>query len=115
MSTVNLFAPVRQICVAHNAPVSGESDRVWRCASASGDGAIITGHLLDILRIGVSFFDEALLVFKGIIAETGNDDLQLIYREAPGMQSLKRLVHNRGLSLSETSAGEWIISHPKSA
>ena len=82
--------------------------------SASEDGEIIL-DTADILRIGVSFFDEALLVFKGIIAETGNDDLQLIYREAPGMQSLKRLVHNRGLSLSETSAGEWIISHPKSA
>lgn len=52
---------------------------------ASDDGAIMldTSH---ILRIGVSFFDEALLVFKGIIAETGNDSLRLIYSKAPTME-----------------------------
>ena len=76
---------------------------------ASDDGTI-TLDTSGILRIGVSFFDEALLVFKGIITETGNNDLRLIYSKAPTMESLKRLVPNRGLSLTESPSGDWIIS-----
>ena len=77
--------------------------------AASKDG-VITLDTRGILRIGVSFFDEALLIFNEIVAETGNEDLQLIYRKAPAMDSLKNLVANRGLMLSETADGEWIIS-----
>ena len=77
--------------------------------AASRDGTI-TLDTSGILRIGVSFFDEALLVFQDIISETGNADLRLVYRKAPTMQSLKRLAHNRGFALSETSSGEWVIS-----
>ena len=78
---------------------------------AADDGAI----MLDtegVLRIGVSFFDEALLIFNEIIAETGNEDLRLVYRKAPTMQSLKNLVGNRGLTLSETPEGDWVICRP---
>ena len=76
--------------------------------AASRDGTI-TLDTSGILRIGVSFFDEALLVFQGIIEETGNNNLRLVYRKAPTMPSLKRLVGNRGFTLSETDAGEWVI------
>ena len=76
---------------------------------ASGDGEI-TLNTDGILRIGVSFFDEALLVFNEIIAKTGNEELRLVYRKAPTMESLKNLVPNRGLTVSETSDGDWVIS-----
>ena len=82
--------------------------------AASKDG-VITLDTAGILRISVSFFDEALLIFNEIIAETGNEDLRLIYRKAPAMQSLKNLVANRGLTLSETADGEWIISRTEAA
>ena len=80
-----------------------------RAASTDGEIALDTDG---ILRVGVSFFDEALLIFNEIIAETGNEDLQLIYRKAPAMQSLKNLVPNRSLALSETDDGEWVICRP---
>lgn len=76
--------------------------------AASFDG-VITLNTDGILRIGVSFFDEALLIFNEIIEETGKDDMQLVYRKAPVMESLKNLVPNRGLTLSETVDGEWVI------
>ena len=79
---------------------------------ASDDGTI-TLDTAGILRIGVSFFDEALLIFNEIIDRTSNPDLQLIYCKAPTMQSLKNLVCNRGLVLSETSSGNWVISRSK--
>ena len=78
---------------------------------ASHDGEIVL-ETDGILRVGVSFFDEALMIFNEIICETGNDKLRLVYRQAPTMQSLKNLVSNRGLALSETSCGEWVISRP---
>ena len=79
--------------------------------AASGDGEIML-NTDGIVRIGVSFFDEALLIFTEIIAETGKDDLRMVYRKAPTMQSLKNLAMNRGLSVSETSDGDWVISRP---
>ena len=80
--------------------------------SAADDGEI-TLNTDGILRIGVSFFDEALLIFNEIITATGDDNLRLVYRKAPEMASLKNLVSNRGLALSETNAREWIISRPE--
>ena len=80
--------------------------------AAAGDGEI-TLNTDGILRIGVSFFDEALLIFNEIIAETGDENLRLVYRKAPTMESLKNLVPNRGLVLSATHSGEWIISRPE--
>lgn len=80
---------------------------------ASDDG-VITLDTADILRIGVSFFDEALLIFNEIMDQTTDPDLQLVYSKAPTMQSLKNLVPNRGLVLSETLSGSWVISRPKS-
>ena len=77
--------------------------------AASGNGEI-TLNSDGILRIGVSFFDEALLIFNEIIEETGNQDLRLVYQKAPTMQSLKNLAPNRGLTVSETSDGDWVIS-----
>ena len=82
--------------------------------AAAGDGEIAL-NTDGILRIGVSFFDEALLIFNEIIAETGDDSLRLVYRKAPEMESLKNLVPNRGLALSVTNSGEWIISRPQTA
>ncbi len=82
--------------------------------AASGDGAI-TLDTSGVLRIGVSFFDEALLIFDEIIRETGNDDLRMIFQKAPGATSLKELAPHRSCSLVESPSGEWIISHPKSA
>ena len=79
--------------------------------AASGDGQI-TLNTAGILRIGVSFFDEALLIFNEIMADTGNADLRLVYQKAPTMQSLKNLVPNRGLALAETDDGAWVISRP---
>ena len=76
---------------------------------AAGSGEI-TLNTDGILRIGVSFFDEALLIFNEIIDETGREDLQLIYQKAPTMQSLKKLAPNRGLTISETADGDWVIS-----
>lgn len=81
--------------------------------AAAGDG-VITLDTGGVLRIGVSFFDEALLVFREIIAESGNDELRLVYHKAPAMQSLKRLAGNRGFVLSETAAGDWVIIPGKS-
>lgn len=75
---------------------------------AAGDGAI-TLDTNNILRIGVSFFDESLLVLRDIIKESGNEELRLVYHTAPTMQSLKNLVPHRGFVLRE-SAGDWIIS-----
>ena len=78
-----------------------------QAASSDGEIALNTDG---ILRIGVSFFDEALLIFNEIITETGDDNLRLVYRKAPAMESLKNLVPNRGLTLLETPDGEWVIS-----
>ena len=78
---------------------------------ASYDGEIVL-ETEDVLRIGVSFFDEALLILNEIIAETGNERLRLVYRRAPTMQSLKNLVPNRGLAVAETDAGDWVITRP---
>lgn len=77
---------------------------------AAADDGEITLNTDGILRIGVSFFDEALLIFNEIIAETGDANLRLVYRKAPAMESLKSLVANRGLTLLETTNGEWVIS-----
>ncbi len=80
---------------------------------AAAGGSEITLNTDGILRIGVSFFDEALLIFNEILEETGKENLQLIYHKAPTMQSLKNLVENRGLALAETEAGDWIIYRPE--
>ena len=73
------------------------------------DGSI-TLDTSGIQRIGVSFFDESLLILSELIAETGDDSLQLIYRKAPLLDSLKHLAPNRGLSVSESPSGDWVIS-----
>ena len=83
--------------------------------AAAGEDGVITLDTAGILRVGVSFFDEALLVLGELIAESGNDDLRLVYHKAPAMQSLKRLAANRGFALSETPAGDWVIGLDKDA
>lgn len=76
---------------------------------AAHDGVILL-DTSDMLRIGVSFFDEALLIFDQIISETGNADLRLVYHQAPPTESLKNLVAHRGFVLHESADGDWIIS-----
>ena len=109
MSTVNLCKETGKYVLITRPAARGLAQAMH---AASNDGTI-TLDTTDILRIGVSFFDEALLVFLGIIEETGNRDMRLVYHEAPRMESLKRLVGNRGLTLLETREGDWVIARPK--
>lgn len=74
------------------------------------DGGTIVMDTSGVRRIGVSFFDEALLIFNELVLETGNPDLCLIYRKAPPTESLKNLVVHRDLSISQSADGDWIIT-----
>lgn len=112
MSTVKLSAQSGK-SVLITRPAARVVEPAMRAAVA-GDG-VITLDTSGVLRIGVSFFDEALLVFREIIAESGNDELRLVYHKGPAMQSLKRLAGNRGFVLSETAAGDWVIMPGKGA
>ena len=109
MSTVNLSSETGKSVLITRPAARGVAPAM---RAASNDGTIVL-DTADVLRIGVSFFDEALLVFLGIIEETSNDYLRLVYHQAPRMQSLKRLVGNRGLTLFETDEGDWVITHPR--
>ena len=82
---------------------------------AAAEDGIITLDTHRILRVGVSFFDEVLLVLRAIIAESGNHDLQLVYHQAPAMPSLKKLAYHRGFVISETPAGDWVIALSQAA
>ena len=88
-------------------PVARDMKPAMRAALENGtvtlDGSVVR-------RISVSFFDESLLILNELIAETGNSNLRLIYRNAPRPESLKTLVPNRGLTLSESPTGDWIIT-----
>ena len=77
---------------------------------AAAEDGVITLDTARILRVGVSFFDEVLLVLRAIIAESGNHDLQLVYHQATAMPSLKKLAYHRGFVISETPAGDWVIA-----
>ena len=77
--------------------------------SAMRDGTI-TLDTSGIRRISVSFFDESLLMFKELLSETGDRNLRMVYHKAPQTDSLKNLVPNRGLMLSESPTGDWIIT-----
>ena len=106
MATVNLSAQSRKSVL-----ITRPSARMVASAmhNAAGDGTI-TLDTRNIRRIGVSFFDEALLVLRDIIRESGNENLRLVYHTAPTMQSLKNLVAHRGFVLHESANGDWIIS-----
>ena len=106
MATVSLSIETGK-SVLITRPAAREVAPAMQAASGNGE---ITLNSDGILRIGVSFFDEALLIFNEIIEETGNQDLRLVYQKAPTMQSLKNLAPNRGLTVSETSDGDWVIS-----
>ena len=77
---------------------------------ASTDGSISL-DTSGVLRIGLSFFDETLLIFDELLAETNDNSLQMIYRKGPSLESLKDMVPHRGLTLSESPSGDWITSH----
>lgn len=106
MSTVSLSRETSKT-VLITRPAARIIEPAMRAVLNDGE---ITLNTDGILRIGVSFFDEALLIFNEIIAETGRDELRLVYQKAPTMESLKNLVGNRGLTLSETPEGDWVIS-----
>ena len=74
------------------------------------DNGAITLNTSGIQRIGVSFFDESLLILSDLIEETGNDSLRLIFHKAPPLDSLRNLVPKRGLILHELASGDWIIT-----
>lgn len=90
-------------------PAARAMEPAMRAASVSGT---ITFDTLGVRRIGVSFFDEALLIFNEIVTETGNNDMRLVYHKAPPTDSLRNLVENRGLALLETENGDWVITRP---
>ena len=106
MATVNLFEQSGK-SVLSTRPSARAMESAMR--AASGDGAI-TMDTSGVLRIGVSFFDEALLIFDEIVRETGNNNLRLIFPEAPGATSLKELALHRSCLLVESPSGKWIIS-----
>ena len=91
-------------------PVARAMEPAIREALETGS---ITLDTSGIQRISVSFFDEALLILSELMAETGDDSLQLIYRKAPSLGSLKDLAPNRGLTVSESPSGDWVISSPR--
>ena len=105
MSTVSLSTETGK-SVLITRPAARVVAPAMRAASFDGEISLCTDG---ILRVGVSFFDESLLILNELIEETGNADLLLIYRQAPTMQSLKNLVANRGLTLTETEDGAWVI------
>ena len=88
-------------------PAARAMETAMRAASDSG---VIVLDTTGVRRIGVSFFDEALLIFNELVSETGNDDLRLVYRKAPPTESLPGLVGNRGLTIFQSLDGDWIIS-----
>ena len=76
---------------------------------ASMENGAITLDTAGVQRIGVSFFDETLLILRELMNDVG-DDLRLVYHKAPPLVSLKDLASNRGLKVSESPSGDWIIS-----
>ena len=78
--------------------------------AGAGENGAITFDTSGIRRISVSFFDECLLILSELMSETGDDNLRLIYHKAPSPESLKNLAANRGLTVSESPDGDWIIS-----
>ena len=76
---------------------------------AALENGAITLDTSGIRRISVSFFDDTLLILREIMAETGQD-IRLVYRKAPSLESLKNLAPNRGMKVSESPSGDWVIS-----
>ena len=76
---------------------------------ASMENGAITLDTAGVRRIGVSFFDETLLILREMMNDVG-DDLRLVYHKAPPLASLKDLASNRGMTVSESPSGDWIIS-----
>ena len=74
------------------------------------ESGCITMDTSGIRRISVSFFDESLLILNELMIELGNNDLRLVYHKGPQPESLKNLAANRGLTVSESSSGDWIIT-----
>lgn len=91
-------------------PAARAFEPTMRAALADGSISLDTSG---VLRIGVSFFDETLLIFGELLAETGDNSLQMIYRKGPELESLKDMVPHRGLTLHESPDGDWIISPPR--
>jgi hypothetical protein len=87
-------------------PAARAIEPVMRTALENGE---ITLDTTGVRRIGVSFFDETLLILRDIMGDVGTD-IRLIYRKAPQLESLKELAPNRGLQVVESPSGDWIIS-----
>lgn len=88
-------------------PAARAMEPAMRAASDSG---VIILDTTGVRRIGVSFFDESLLIFNELVVATGNNELQLVYHKAPPTESLLSLVGNRGLTAFQSLDGDWIIS-----
>ena len=106
MCTIDLFEQTG-LKMLGTRPAARVLEPAMRKAVGNGE---ITLNTSGIQRIGVSFFDESLLILSGLIEETGNDSLRLIFHKAPPLDSLRNLVPKRGLILHEAPSGDWIIT-----
>lgn len=109
MSTISLFQQSGSKMLGTR-PAARAFEPAMREALVDGSIGLDTSG---ILRIGLSFFDETLLIFDEILEETGNNSLQMVYKTGPSLESLKDLVPHRGLDLYESASGDWIISSPR--
>ena len=106
MSTISLFQQSGSKMLGTR-PAARAFEPAMREALADGSIGLDTSG---VLRIGLSFFDETLLIFDELVEETGDNSLQMVYRTGPSLESLRDLVPHRGLSLHESASGDWIIS-----
>ena len=65
---------------------------------AALENGAITLDTTGVRRIGVSFFDETLLILRELMTEV-DDGVTLVYHEGPSLESLKNLAPNRGMKI----------------
>ena len=87
-------------------PAARAVENLMRSSMENGS---ITLDTSGIRRVGVSFFDETLLILRELMEEE-DSDIRLVYRKGPLLGSLKDLAANRGLEVSESPSGDWTIS-----
>ena len=105
MPTIDLLKETESTMLGTR-PMARAIEPAMRMALENGE---ITLDTTGVRRIGVSFFDETLLIFHDIMGET-DMDIRLIYHKAPPLDSLKDLAPNRGMHVVESPSGDWIIS-----
>ena len=105
MTTIDLLKEIDSSMLGTR-PAARAIEAVMRTALENGK---ITLDTTGVRRIGVSFFDETLLILRDIIVEEGTD-VRLVYHKGPPLHSLKDLAPHRGMQVEESASGDWIIS-----